>query len=352
MTDNRPTHRVRHAEDRTLSMEKDSTERSGGGWHGSQKSGSQNLEKEVRAQEAKAEQADEGIQAARQEGMKLPLIFMGAAVYAFGMNYFLQPLHLYAGGMMGYAQLINTLLNMAGITFGGVKIYGILYYIMNVPAMILCYRRLRHRFVFKTVFAVTCITIFMQLIPIPAEPVLEDRLAECMIAGIICGAGIGVILRMGACDGGMNLFGMVIASEKQGLSIGKVALLSNIVLYGFCLFIFDIPTVIYSLIYSVFNSLACDKIHTQNINSQILVVTKLKDTKPMEVNVMGRLHRGMTEIDASGVFTGEDVKIFVIFVSKYEVNRLRSIIHLYDPKAFIVENEGVNIDGNFNKRLT
>ncbi len=173
-----------------------------------------------------------------------------------------------------------------------------------------------------------------------------------MIAGIICGAGIGVILRMGACDGGMNLFGMVIASEKQGASIGKVALLSNIVLYGFCFFIFDIPTVIYSLIYSVFNSLACDKIHTQNINSQILVVTKLKDTKPMEVNVMGRLHRGMTEIDASGVFTGEDVKIFVIFVSKYEVNRLRSIIHLYDPKAFIVENEGVNIDGNFNKRLT
>jgi uncharacterized membrane-anchored protein YitT (DUF2179 family) len=351
MTENRPTHRVRQAEDRTLSMQKDRAERSGG-WHGSQKSGAQNLESEVRAQEAKAEQADEGMQAARQEGMKLPLIFVGAFVYAFGMNYFLQPLHLYAGGMMGYAQLINTLLNMAGITFGGVKIYGILYYIMNVPAMILCYRRLRHRFVFKTVFAVTCITIFMQLIPIPAEPVLEDRLAECMIAGIICGAGIGVILRMGACDGGMNLFGMVIASEKQGASIGKVALLSNIVLYGFCFFIFDIPTVIYSLIYSVFNSLACDKIHTQNINSQILVVTKLKDTKPMEVNVMGRLHRGMTEIDASGVFTGEDVKIFVIFVSKYEVNRLRSIIHLYDPKAFIVENEGVNIDGNFNKRLT
>ena len=215
MTENRPTHRVRQAEDRTLSMQKDRAERSGG-WHGGPKSGSQNLESEVRAQEAKAEQADEGMQAARQEGMKLPLIFVGAFVYAFGMNYFLQPLHLYAGGMMGYAQLINTLLNMAGITFGGVKIYGILYYIMNVPAMILCYRRLRHRFVFKTVFAVTCITIFMQLIPIPAEPVLEDRLAECMIAGIICGAGIGVILRMGACDGGMNLFGMVIASEKQG----------------------------------------------------------------------------------------------------------------------------------------
>lgn len=352
----KPTHRIPRAEDRTRAAEQESERNKDAEYEKAieeqRRRAAAEFEKQVREAEDAAAQSDTGVRAARQEGRKIPLIAVGALLYAFGMNYFLQPLHLYAGGMMGYSQLINQLLIRGGVLPENVQIYGILYYLMNIPAMVLCYRKLRHRFVFKTILAVTIITIALQFVPIPNQPVLDDRLANCLIAGLVCGAGVGIILRMGACDGGMNLFGMVIASEKQGASIGKVAILFNVVLYAACLFLFDVPTVIYSLIYTVFNSIACDKIHTQNISSQVLVVSKLKETRPMEISVMGRLHRGMTEINAKGVFTDSDVKIFVIFVSKYEVNRLRSIIRLYDPDAFIVEIEGVNIDGNFTKRLT
>ena len=40
-----------------------------------------------------------------------------------------------------------------------------------------------------------------------------------------------------------------------------------------------------------------------------------------------------------------------IMLSKYEVNQLKSIIHKYDPNAFIVVNEGVSVDGNYLKKL-
>lgn len=306
----------------------------------------------VIAAEKKAEEHDKGSHAARKESLKLPLIFCGAVIYAFGMNYFLQPLHLYAGGFMGFAQLIRTALLRAGVPLGGFDIAGILYYIMNIPFLVLAFRKMRPRFVVKTLFAVTLITAMLSLIPVPKVPVMEDTLADCIIAGIICGVGIGIILRMGACDGGMNLVGMLVVSEHGHTTIGRVSLIGNIVLYSVCLFLFDIPTVIYSLIYATFNAFMCDRIHTQNINTQVIVVTKLKDTSAMEVEIMGSLHRGMTRVPATGAFTGESESVFIIFISKYEVGRLHSIIRSYDPHAFIVETEGVHVDGHFLRKLT
>ena len=67
----------------------------------------------------------------------------------------------------------------------------------------------------------------------------------------------------------------------------------------------------------------------------------------MEIEVMSRLHRGMTEIDGNGLFTGEEVRVLIVYISKFEYSRLRGIIRAHDPNAFIVETTGVRIDGKF-----
>ncbi len=309
------------------------------------------VREQVISVEKTIEYNDTGRKAIKKEVYMFPVILAGALIYSFGMNIFLRPLHLYSGGMMGFAQLLQELLRRSGITFDGFNISGIIYYLMNVPAILIAIKKMRRRFILKTFFAVTSITVLLSLIPIPSSPVLDDRITNAIIAGLICGTGIGLILWGGACDGGMNIIGMLLISAKGKGSVGNVGLISNIILYSAMLFIFDPATVIYSLIYSVFNSIAVDRIHTQNIASQILVFTKRKDTEAMQVEVMGTLNRGMTEIDASGLFTGEEVKLFIIFASKYEVNRLRRIIRSHDEDAFIVETPVTRIDGNFIRKV-
>ena len=301
-------------------------------------------------EEERIKKNDTGSKAVRKEIYTFPIILGGCLIYSFGMNIFLRPLHLYSGGMMGFAQLLQVLAAKLGFTFDGFNISGIIYYLLNVPAIIVAIKKMRRRFIVKTIFAVTSITVLLSLIPIPNGAILDDRITNAIIAGLICGTGIGIILWGGACDGGMNIVGMLLIAARGKGSVGNVGLIANIVLYSVMLFIFDPATVIYSLIYSVFNSLAVDRIHTQNIASEILVFTKQKDTKDMEVEVMGKLNRGMTEISASGLFTGEKVRIFVIFVSKYEVNKLRRIIKSHDEESFVVEM--TRIDGNFIKKVT
>ena len=302
-------------------------------------------------EEEKIKFNDTGGKAFRKEIYYFPIIFIGCLIYSFSMNVFLRPLHLYSGGMMGFAQLIQELISRAGVSFNSFNVSGIIYYLMNVPAIIISLKKMRRRFIIKTLFAITSITVMLSVIPIPAKAVLDDRISNTIIAGILCGAGIGLILWGGACDGGMNIIGMLLIAKRGKGSVGNIGLMTNIMLYSIMLFLFDPATAIYSLIYSVFNSIAVDRIHTQNIASQVLVFSKLKDTKDMQVDVMGKLNRGMTEISANGLFTGENVKIYIIFVSKFEVNKLKRIIRLYDQDAFVVETPVTRIDGNFIKKI-
>ena len=285
-------------------------------------------------------------------GVKVPVIILGALIYSVGMNLFLRPLHLYSGGLMGFAQLIQDLMTRAGVNLHNFNISGVLYYILNAPGLIIAAKKMRRRFILKTLLAVTAVTVLLSIIPIPNSPIMEDSLTNTIMAGLICGAGVGIMLWTGACDGGMSIIGMILINIRGKGSVGHINIATNAVLYTIMLFLFDVPTVIYSLIYSVFCSIAADKIHTQNIFTQVTIITKLEDTKPMEVEVMGRLHRGMTEIHAKGIFTGEPVRIFIIYLSKYEVGRLKAIVKCYDERAFIVEDEGVRIDGNFLKKIT
>ena len=63
-----------------------------------------------------------------EQTRQLSIGIFGALLYAVGMNLFIVPLHLYSGGLMGFSQLIRTLLvNYAHMAFGSVDIAGIIY---------------------------------------------------------------------------------------------------------------------------------------------------------------------------------------------------------------------------------
>ena len=61
--------------------------------------------------------------------------------------------------------------------------------------------------------------------------------------------------------------------------------------------------------------------------------------------------RGVTCWEGKGAYTGENTSILITVISKYEINQLRKIVLDRDPKAFIIFNEGMNVIGNFEKRL-
>ena len=56
--------------------------------------------------------------------------------------------------------------------------------------------------------------------------------------------------------------------------------------------------------------------------------------------------------NASGAYTGEDLRVLCVCVSKFEEADLYGVVHELDPNAFFITQEGVTIHGNFIRKLS
>lgn len=280
-------------------------------------------------------------------GKNAGLIITGSLLYALGMNLFLTPLHLFSGGGVGLAQLITLFLEQFFV-IGNFNLYGIVYMLINIPLLFLAFFQIGKNFFIKTLIGSGAISLFITLIPTMAVPIVDDYLTSVLIGGIAAGAGVGMILIAGGSGGGVDIVAMWAAKKFKGASVGRISLYFNVVLYAVMLFLFDVRTVIYSLIYMVIFTLVLDKTHFQNINVRVMIFTK-KDGIDKQINEKTR--RGVTEWNGYGAYTSEPMHILVSCINKYEVNEMMEIIQSIDPQAFVIVDENVMVNGNFEKRL-
>ena len=280
-------------------------------------------------------------------GKNAALIVAGSLLYALGMNLFLTPLHLFSGGGIGLSQLLTLFLEKF-IPVGNLNLYGIIYLLINIPLLFLAWFQIGKKFFIKTMIGSGAISVFITLIPTLAVPIVNDYLTSVLIGGIASGAGVGLILSAGGSGGGIDVVAVWAAKKFKGASVGQISLYFNVLLYAVMLFLFDAQTVIYSLIYTVVFTLVLDKTHYQNINVRVMIFTK-KDGIDKEITE--RTRRGVTEWDGYGAYTSEPMHILVSCISKYEVNDMMEIVQSIDPQAFVIVDENVIVNGNFEKRL-
>lgn len=285
-----------------------------------------------------------------REPIRVAGLMLGAAIYAVGVNLFVVPAGLYTGGVMGICQVIRTLLTQyLHLNFGKLDIAGILYYLVNIPILLIAWRKIDRRFVLKTLVTVTSMTLFLSIIPV--TDVMEgEQLTKCLIGGLCTGTGCGIVLFMGGTSGGMDVVGIVMMKQGSHISVGRANLISNVVLYSACAALFQLPTALYSIIFAMVSAFTIDKFHSQNINVEVTIITKI-NSHDMEQAILTDLHRGVTKLQGEGEYTEEPVTMLYVVVSKYEINHLRRIINRHDPHAFVVAKNNAIIYGNYLKKL-
>ena len=91
----------------------------------------------------------------------------------------------------------------------------------------------------------------------------------------------------------MDVIGMMLIKSGSHTSIGHVNLAWNLMLYTVCAVAFNLSTAIYSILFSFISTTTMDKLHMQNINVEVTVVTKLLSPE-MEQEILVDLPRGST----------------------------------------------------------
>ncbi len=276
---------------------------------------------------------------------------IGIIIFSIAINIFIVPNSLYNGGVLGISQLIRSFLStMFHIEFT-FDISGLIYFIINIPLFILAYKKVSKPFFWRTILCVVIQTIFLSIIPVPEQPIVDSMLTSVLIGGILAGIGCGMSLSAGSSGGGTEIVGIIISMKNRNLSVGKLDLVINIIIYIICGVLYGLETMIYSIIYSVFLTLMLDNTHEQNICSTAIVFTKNKPDKILDF-VKNTIDRDATYWEATGGYNHSKTYITYIVLSKYELQRLERQLKDLDPNAFLVKANGVEINGNFQKVFT
>ena len=291
------------------------------------------------------------MQISRKTADKFLMTVVGNIIYACGVNLMINPLHLYSGGFTGIAQLIRMfLLEVLHLPeIPGVDYMGVIYFALNIPLFYYAYRVMGKKFCISSLISIAMASLFLGLIPVPKVPIVDDRILASVVGGIGSGVGAGLVLRAGSSQGGQDIIGVCLAKTHPNFKVGTIGIIISVCIYSICLFIYDIPTVLYSIIFAVVTGLCIDRVHVQNIKQECMIITK----KPgLSKAIMTELERGVTAIDGEGMYTGEGTYILITVISRYEEPHLRELIAKHDEHAFMIISDNIRVVGNFQKRFT
>ena len=284
------------------------------------------------------------------KGLRLVGGLLGSLLMSVAINVFIVPQGLYAGGAYGLCQVIRTLLQTKLGVEASFDLAGVLYFFVNIPLFLLAFRTLGRTFCLKAAACTVSNSVFLALIPSPAVPIIPDPLTSCMIGGILVGFAAGLVLTCGCSTGGLDILGLYLSKKNNKFTVGRFCISFNVCLYLLCFILLEATTAIYSAIYNVLSNLFLDRLHRQNVSVQLLIFTKSKDPA-LPKYIMEQLDRGVTYWQAKGAYTGDDVQVLCVCLSKYEIDTLEQVIRDIDPNAFFVMQEGVRVVGNFKRHL-
>lgn len=277
--------------------------------------------------------------------LNILLILIGSSLYALSVNFFLVPLKLYSGGVPGTAQMLRTLFFS---NIQNVDTAGIINLAFNIPLFLLALKTMKKRMVVGTVLSVALQTIIFTYIIAPTVPILDDKLACIVIAGLLGGVGCGLILTNSASAGGLDLLGLSLSHKSKKISVGIFNIIYNIILYTLMAILFDVSTALYSIIYIVVFSVTIDRWHYQNIEVELMIFTHVPEVKEM---IMHEYARGVTCWDGKGAYTNQQTEVLVTIVAKSEVSSVQREIRKLDPNAFVITHTRVSVSGGYQKRL-
>ena len=262
----------------------------------------------------------------------LSLLMLTAAgiINAFGVVLFLSPVALYDSGLSGTSMLLSQLMGIP---------LSIFLVLLNVPLFLYGLRRQGRVFTVRSIYAVLVYSLaslaFSTLITPGASPIAGSDLLLCAIfGGLISGVGSGMTIRAGGAIDGMEVLAVIFA-RSLNLTVGTFVMIYNTMLYvlaGVIMSSWVLP--LYSIVTYAVGIKAVDFIvEGLDKTKAAMIVTDKPQAICRELSEAFRT--GITLMQAHGYYSGESKTIVYFVVNRFQIARMRTIVHDIDDHAFI-----------------
>ena len=271
------------------------------------------------------------------------LLLISGTVNAFGVTMFLTPVGLYDSGISGTAMLLDQL-TPTWLTLS------VFLVVLNVPLFLYGLKKQGYAFTVYSIFAVCVYAavawLIQDVLPIDvanASPFAGSDLLLCAIfGGLISGVGSGLTLRSGGAIDGMEVMAVIFA-KKLGVTVGNFVMVYNVVLYilaGISCQSWILP--LYSIITYYVGQNAVDFI-VEGLERSKSVMIITEKAEEVSLALMEAFECGTTKIPAKGGFTNVEKTVIYFVVNRFQIARMKNIVHSIDPAAYLTISEVADV---------
>ncbi len=258
--------------------------------------------------------------------------------YCIGWNVFLLPNNIATGGVPGISSIIYW--------WTGTHVE-ISYFIINAVLMMFALRILGLKFCLKTIFAIVVLTLLTTFTTQSLRGVAllhTQPFMASVIGAAFCGTGVGLGLSANGSTGGTDIIAAIV-NKYRDISLGRVILICDIFIISSSYFVLhDWEKVIYGYVVLFVTAFCIDQVvNSMRRSVQFFIISDKYEEIGHRINE--NPHRGCTVINASGFFSGREVKMLFVLAKKSESDKIFSLIDEIDPAAFVSQSAVIGVYG-------
>ncbi len=261
-------------------------------------------------------------------------LIVGAFIVAAALELFLLPNKIIDGGVIGISMMVSH------ITKGNL---GAIIFAINFPFVILAYRTLGRKFVFNTFFAITMLSIATNIV-LRFDHVTDDLLLATIFGGILLGLGVGLILRNNASLDGTEMVSLKLAKKLKVVSVGELLMGMNLFVYAGAGLLFGWDRALYSVLtYYVASKVIDTVIEGLDKAKSVRIVSEF--SREIGDSIMKELDISVTYMKTLGGYSRQEKILTYCIVNKFDMAKLKEVVHNVDPNAFIVTEDVHEVEG-------
>lgn len=261
-------------------------------------------------------------------------LIIGAFIVAIALEMFLLPNKIIDGGVIGISMMTSYLTNWN---------LGLLIFCINIPFVLLAYKTIGKKFVINTFFAIGILAIATNIVS-QFHHITEDLLLVTIFGGILLGIGVGLILRNNASLDGTEMVSLFLSKKLKIISVGELLMLINLFIYAAAGFVFEWDRAFYSILTYYIASKTIDSV-LEGLDKAKSVRIVSNYYREIGNSIMNELDISVTYLKAMGGYSKQEKMITYCVVNKFDMAKLKDVVHDVDPKAFIVTEDVHEVEG-------
>ena len=262
------------------------------------------------------------------------LIILGTFMLGFAIKNIYDPVGLVTGGVTGIAIIMKKQLGIA---------LWVTNTVLNIPLFIASVKLKGWRFIKRTLVAAVSLSVSLYIIP-EITFLADELLLVALFGGIISGAGVGMVFIAQATTGGTDMLAALIQRALPHYSLAQImqVLDALIVLCGAS--VFGITYALYALIaiYTV-TRVSDDLIEGMKFSKVAFIISPR--TEEIAQAIMDQMDRGVTALNARGMYSGVTRDMLFCVVSKKEIVQLKELVVGHDSQAFVIVSDAREVLG-------